>query len=84
MVNHFAKPEKEIHLTGQLGLNNIRGHWNASMRDGVFVVLWHGHRNKCWAYLHQFDPLSRDVLINECHRSISYKEHDHAKNDWLR
>lgn len=81
-LSQTSQPQA-IQFYGELTLQNIRGAWHASAREGSFVVLWDGGKNKCWAYLHQFDPLSQDILINHCRRRVAYQKHDHSKMDWV-
>jgi len=81
--SQHSRVDREIYFRGYLTLQNIRGAWHASSKEGSFIVIW-GEKAKCWAYLHQFDPISQDTLVNECRRRIAYIEHDHRKMDWIR
>lgn len=75
------RPDREIYFLGSLSLQNIRGSWYASAKEGSFIVVW-GDKTKCWAYLHQFDPISQYDLVSECRRRVAYQRHDHSKMDW--
>lgn len=78
-----AKPKKVTHFRGPLTLHNIRGPWFTSMVDGMFAVVW-GRSNNCWAYLHDFDPVSRELMLEDCRRRISYREAPHGYQVWVR
>lgn len=79
-----ASPNPQgIQFRGEVRLQNIRGPWSSTVREGAFAIVWNGGRNKCWAYLHQFDPVSQDILINDCRRRVAYQQHDHRKKDWI-
>ncbi len=60
-LNHQADSQG-IQFRGELSLRNIRGPWASTVREGTFAVTWNGGKNKCWAFLHQFDPASRDTV----------------------
>lgn len=68
----FDDPPK--HFKGQLTLANIFGEWMAGSRDGFFAVRW----GRFYAYLHQFDPSSRDVLIAACEKAHRNRDHAHG------
>jgi hypothetical protein len=83
MIKHSEpqNPTKTIHFRGSLSIKHVRGHWFPSMRDGSFVVVW-GRFNHCFAYLHDFDSLSRNLLIEQCKRCIDNAEYPHGLPIW--
>ena len=52
-----------------LTLRNVLGPWRPSGAVGavgVFAVCWSTRSGEFWAPLHDFEPASRDRLIEEC------------------
>jgi hypothetical protein len=78
-----ARPQKVTHFRGPLTLHNIRGQWFSTMVDGMFAVVW-GRANNCWAYLHDFDPVSREIMMEDCRNLIEYRERPHGAPYWMR
>ena len=62
------------HFAGHLTMENIYGEWWASARDGFFTVRW----KRFFAYLHQFDPISRAHLIEECESAHRRRDYPHG------
>lgn len=74
-----ARNKSERQLTGPrrllpprgryLSCSQVNGTWRPSTTIaccGVFAVIWTDRWGECWAPLHDFDPVSRNQLINEC------------------
>lgn len=54
-----------------LNRSQIRGRWRPSgavESCGFFAVVWATPSGEFWAPLHDFDPVTRDELLEECAR----------------
>jgi hypothetical protein len=74
---HPALHESDVppqHFKGRLTITNIYGEWWASARDGFFTIRW----KRYFAYLHQFDPSSRDALIAQCESAHRQRDYPHV------
>jgi hypothetical protein len=60
-------------ITGNLTVAHIYGGWWASARDGFFTVRW----GRFFAYLHQFDEVSRTALIAACAAGEQCRDRPH-------
>jgi hypothetical protein len=78
----FAPSRHEVdqppqRFVGNLTLANIYGGWWASARDGFFTVRW----GRFYAYLHQFDRESQQVLIAACTAGERYRDAPHGTSE---
>ena len=71
-----SMPRLRVQFHFPVTLKNIRGEWFPSFLNGAFIVVW-GRFNNCYAYLHDFDPVSMQILIEECRAAINYQRFPH-------
>ena len=59
------RPELRIQFHGPVRFENIRGPWWFSFQLEAPAVVW-GTNGRCWAFLHDFDTRSLDLIMDCC------------------
>lgn len=67
---HDRRPSR-LQFHAPVRFENIRGPWRVSIAFEAPVIVW-GHGERCFAYLHDFDIRSQQLIL-ECCREATYE-----------
>ncbi|GBG03807.1 hypothetical protein AZSI13_31340 [Azospira sp. I13] len=69
-LSGVARPSLRVQFHAPVRYENIRGPFQFSFQLEAPAIVW-GRDGRCWAFLHDFDPRSVQIILERC-REATY------------
>lgn len=64
------RPAMTIQFHGPVCYENIRGRYHFSVQLEAPAIVW-GRDGRCWAFLHDFEPRSQQLILDDCRQAVA-------------